>query len=68
MGKETLSQDEVNQMAKLLEQCGVREQVEREANTITEQAFTALASVFPKPNDYSEALFELTQLLLNRKA
>ncbi|QRN83936.1 polyprenyl synthetase family protein [Chloroflexota bacterium] len=66
--KEALSQDEVNQMAELLEQCGVREQVESEAGSLTEQAFNTLECVFPKPNEYSEALFELTQLLLNRKA
>ncbi|MBG0787767.1 MAG: polyprenyl synthetase family protein, partial [Anaerolineaceae bacterium] len=65
--KETLTQDQVNQMAELLEQCGVREQVESEANSLTEQAFTALSSVFPEPNDYSKALFELAQMLLNRK-
>ena len=64
---ETLSQDEIYQMAGLLEQCGIREQVENEASELTEQAFDALGSVFPKPNDYSEALFMLTQHLLNRK-
>ena len=66
--KEALTEDEVRLMADLLEQCGVRNQVEAEASELTTQAFNMLASVFPKPNDYSEALYEMTGLLLNRKA
>jgi len=66
--QEDLSQEDVQQMAALLEQCGIREQVESEAGKLTGQAFSSLASVFPKPNDYSDALLELTQHLLNRKA
>jgi geranylgeranyl diphosphate synthase type I len=66
--KEALAENEVHQMAELLEQCGVRGQVEAEASELTTQAFNTLASVFPEPNDYIDALYELTGLLLNRKA
>jgi geranylgeranyl pyrophosphate synthase len=55
-------------MAELLEQCDIRKQVEAEASELTTQAFNSLVSVFPETNDYSEALYELTGLLLNRKA
>lgn len=66
--QETLSQEDVHHMADLLEQCGVREQVEGEASVLTEQALAVLATIFPKPNDYSEALLELINLLLRRNA
>ena len=64
----TLKEEDVRQMADLLEQCGIREQVEAEAGELTTQAFDTLASVFPEPNDYSEALHEMTGFLLNRSA
>jgi len=66
--KETLTEEDTLQMAELLEQCDIRKQVEAEASELTTQAFNSLASVFPETNDYSEALYELTGLLLNRKA
>ena len=64
--KETLADDEVLKMAGLLENCGVREKVNQQSEELTQLALQSLETVFPKKNDYSEALSELAGSLLSR--
>ena len=64
--KETLADDEVLKMAGLLENCGVREKVNQQSEELTQLALQSLKTVFPKKNDYSEALSELAGSLLSR--
>jgi geranylgeranyl diphosphate synthase type I len=66
--QDNLSTDQITEMAELLENCGVRAQVEQQSKDLTAQAFQALESAFREKNDYAEALYELTGFLLNREA
>jgi geranylgeranyl diphosphate synthase type I len=66
--QDNLSPDQIVEMAKLLESCGVRAQVEQQSEDLTTQAFSVLDSAFQEKNDYAEALYELTGFLLKREA
>ncbi len=66
--EEPTSDTDVKQMANLLEECGAKAYAEGEAKQYTEMAFSLLASVFSQPNEYSEALLEITQTLTFRQS
>ena len=64
----TLSEGQITEMAKLLEDCGVREKVEQQSEDLTAQAYQVLESAVYEKNDYADSLYELTEFLLNRKS
>ncbi len=63
---EEVTSDNVGQLAKLLISCGAQEFTKSNAGKFTRDAFSTLEKIFPRKNIYSEALFELTELLLDR--
>jgi geranylgeranyl diphosphate synthase type I len=66
--EDNLPPDQIAEMAKLLESCGVRAQVKQQSEDLTAKAFQILDLAFKEKNDYAEALYEMTGLLLNREA
>jgi geranylgeranyl diphosphate synthase, type I len=66
--QETITDSMMDQMANLLEDCGAKEFVNSESSRYNELAYKLLGIVFPKPNDFSEALYELAEILTNRQA
>lgn len=66
--QDNLSEEQITEMAALLERCGVRAQVEQQSEELTRQAYRLLDSALPEKNDYGQALYEITGLLLNRQA
>jgi geranylgeranyl diphosphate synthase type I len=64
--KEEISAENVDTLADLLVACGAKDFVQTKAQQFTEKAFKALDELFPKENNYSNALYELTEKLLNR--
>ncbi len=67
---ESPTSEQVQQMADLLETCGAKEFVKHHAESHTDQAFTALETLFPnhgEGNNHAQALFELCEVLLARK-
>jgi geranylgeranyl diphosphate synthase type I len=67
-GQETLTTEDVSVMAELLVEIGAQENVREDSTHFTQKAYQALEQVFPNPNDHAQALFELTELLLTRRA
>ena len=61
-----LSVNDVTEMTKLLAGCGAQTYTRQQAENWTRQAYQHLGDLFTPRNDYAEALFELTGLLLNR--
>jgi geranylgeranyl diphosphate synthase type I len=66
--QDTLTPQEIAEMAELLVNCGAQDYVRAESARYTQQAYRILETVFPNPNEYAQALFELTELLLTRRA
>jgi geranylgeranyl diphosphate synthase type I len=62
-----LTAKEINKMSHLLEACGAKAYVQSEAKSYTAKALNALGRIFPEKNEKVDALFELTEILLNRK-
>ena len=62
------SDADLQTMAGLLDSCGAHDYVTKAAKQYTDQAFQTLNDLFPQHNRYSDALFELTDHLLNRSA
>ena len=62
------SDADLQTMASLLDSCGAHDYVTKAAKQYTDQAFQTLNDLFPQHNRYSDALFELTDHLLNRSA
>ncbi len=65
--RETITDLMVDQMAELLEDCGAKEFTLGESKRYTDLAFQLLELVFQKPNEFSEALYEITGHLTNRQ-
>ena len=58
--------ENVDAFASMLIACGAQNFVKTKAEYFTERAFTTLHTLFPAENDHSKALFEMTEILLNR--
>ena len=56
----------VKQMAKILASCGAQVYTRSQAEIYTKKAFDALERIFSNKNAYAQALFALTDQLLNR--
>ena len=65
--QDTLSPEEVEQLTRILDSCGAKEYVRTHAEQYTTRAYEILDSVFPRRNNYADALVELTDQLLERK-
>lgn len=59
--------EQVARMADILEFCGAKEIVIRQATSFTEKAFTNLRSLFSNQTDDTNAIFELANKLLKRE-
>lgn len=66
--KESQSEEDVTQMAELLQTCGALDYARSQAEIYTKKAFKALENLFPEGNEYSQALFELAEKLLLRQS
>lgn len=67
---EGLGEDQIRQMAALLEECGARPFANQYAENYTNHAFEVLGNLFPQPaelNAEAKALFELSNELLKRE-
>lgn len=64
---EGLSKENVEKSASLLISCGAQNFTKSKAEGFTNQAFSTLEKLFPQRDLYSDALFELTEILLQRK-
>jgi geranylgeranyl diphosphate synthase type I len=58
---------QISRMADLLESCGSKEIVIKQAKYFTDKAFTNLHGLFSKQTDYTNAIFELANKLLQRE-
>ncbi len=59
--------EQVNRMSQLLEDCGSRTYTQEQSTRYTNQAFSSLGALFPINNEFTHALNELCEILLNRK-
>ncbi|MDY6872560.1 MAG: polyprenyl synthetase family protein [Chloroflexota bacterium] len=66
--KETLTTEDVSEMSELLVEIGAQARVRQASARFTKKANQALEQIFPQPNHYAQALFELTKVLLTRRA
>jgi len=58
---------QIKQMVEILSSCGAQGYIRNQVEIYTKEAFNALNQVIHIKNDFSQALFELTKKLLNRK-
>jgi len=63
---EQIDSENVDALANMLIACGAQDFVKAKVQSFTEKAFTALDELFPIENDYVNALYELTEILLHR--
>jgi geranylgeranyl diphosphate synthase type I len=63
---EEISPKNVGTFADMLISCGAQDFVQTKAGQFTEKAFKTLDELFPLENNYSKALYELTETLLKR--
>ncbi len=66
--EEEISAENVDTLADQLVACGAQDFVQTKAQQFTEKAFKALDELFPTENEYLNALYELTETLLNRNS
>ncbi|MCB2202506.1 polyprenyl synthetase family protein [bacterium] len=64
---DTLTSQDISEMAELLVKIGAQEYVRNESARFTQKAYQALEQLFPDPNKYTRTLFELTEMLLSRQ-
>ena len=64
---EGITSETVESSANLLISCGAQNYTKTEAESFTNRAFSSLEGLFSQRNPYSDALYELTDLLLHRK-
>lgn len=60
------SPEHVKRMAEILSSCGAQAYTRTQVKIYTNQAFEALERIFNHKNAYAQALFDLTEQLLNR--
>ena len=60
------SPEQILHMAEILSKCGAQAYTRTQVEIYTKQAFDALDRVYSHKNAYTEALFDLTESLLNR--
>lgn len=65
--RENLSAQEINQIVNLLTNSGVQRETQLQVQYYTKKSFDALNQVFSQKNQYTQALFELTEILLSRQ-
>lgn len=58
----------VDQLAEMLRECGAEDYVKEQSEIYTKRAFETLNVLFLGKNEYSQALFQLTEKLLHRQA
>lgn len=63
---EEILAENVDTLASMLIACGAQDFVKTKVKYFTEGAFATLHKLFPAENDHSEALFEITEILLDR--
>ena len=64
--KDEFSGQDLEEAANLLIKCDAQKFTQSKAEEFTNQAFSTLDKLFPQRNQYGEALFELTEMLLQR--
>lgn len=64
---EGISNENLDKSVNLLISCGAQKFTKTQAEGFTNQAFSILEGLFPQRNPYSNALYELTELLLYRQ-
>jgi len=64
--EEEISDQDVKKSADLLVSCGAQNYTKSKAEGFTKQAFSSLDGLFTRNNQYADALFELTTMLLHR--
>jgi len=64
--KQDVSHKQVERMSVILSSCGAQAYTRSQVNIYTKQAIDALEHLFSHKNAYAQALFDLTEKLLNR--
>jgi geranylgeranyl diphosphate synthase type I len=65
--KQDFNAEDVAQMAEVLEACGAKNYIQSQTIIYTEKALTFLDRIFTKKSDEAQALFELSEKLLDRR-